>query len=209
MPPNQLKTIVLFDGQNLYHGAKTAWCPDPPVPGSPYSWPCYDVEALTKVFVERKPNRILAEIRFYTGVPTIYTDYFWHHFWNNKLRFLSSRGIYVYRGRVNPGGQEKGVDVSLATDLIWLTYEKKYDLAIIVSQDWDFGPAVGLAKKIARDQNRVLQFESAFIYESGRSGSPRGVPGTDWLHIPKAVYDNCRDATDYRPMPVGGRSSSS
>jgi len=39
-------------------------------------------------------------------------------------------------------GQEKGVDVSIAIDLIRLTHENAYDLGIIVSQDWDFGPAI-------------------------------------------------------------------
>lgn len=111
---------------------------------------------------------------------------------------MASRGIYVYRGRVNPGGQEKGVDVSLAIDLVQLAYEKQYDAAIIVSQDWDFGPAVAMARRIARDQGRRLFFESAFPYEQGRS-NPRGIPGTTWVHIDKALYDECHDPTDYRP----------
>ncbi len=167
------------------------------------------MEALAKALVEREPNRSLSEIRFYTGVPDPHRDYFWHQFWNNKLRYLLSKKIYVYRGRVNPGGQEKGVDVSLAIDLIWLTYEKKYDLAIIVSQDWDFGAAVALAKKIAKDQKRFLYFESAFIYEPYVTKSGRGVPGTKWIHINKMLYDSCRDPVDYRPKPAGGKASSS
>ena len=65
-------------------------------------------------------------------------------------------------GRVNAGGQEKGVDVSLALDLVRATYERQYEVAIIVSQDWDFGPAVRLAKEIAKAQDRRLVFESRF-----------------------------------------------
>jgi hypothetical protein len=122
---------------------------------------------------------------------------FWHGFWSNKLRYLRSRGIATCRGRVNPGGQEKGVDVSLAIDLISLTYEQRYDVAIIISQDWDFGPAIRLAKRIAKDQGRQLSFESAFPYEPGR-GNPRGVPGTTWVHIDRALHDACHDPTDYR-----------
>ena len=124
---------------------------------------------------------------------------FWHGFWSNKLRYLRSRpGVYVYRGRVNPGGQEKGVDVSLAVDLIELTYDQRYEAAIIVSQDWDFGSAIRLAKQIAQNQGRQLVFESAFPYRAGPI-SPRGVPGTVWFHIDKALYDSCFDPTDYRP----------
>ena len=56
---------------------------------------------------------------------------------------------------MNAGGQEKGVDVSLALDLVRATYERSYEAAIIVSQDWDFGPAVRLVKEIARVQDRA------------------------------------------------------
>ncbi|MBI4574269.1 MAG: NYN domain-containing protein [candidate division NC10 bacterium] len=192
-----MRTIVFFDGQNLFHLAKTAWAPRPSVPGSPDGWPSYDVEKLATALVSRVPNRVLSGVRFYPGVPDQSQDPFWHGFWSNKLRYLGSRGIHVYRGRVNPGGQEKGVDVSMAIDLVNLTYEQRYEVAILVSQDWDFGPAVKLAKRIARDQSRLLAFESAFPYEPGRS-APRGIPGTKWVPIDKRLYDGCHDPTDYR-----------
>ena len=197
---NGQRTIVFFDGQNLYHGAKDAWAPDPPLGPSPYSWPSYDVEKLAQALVGRVAGRVLTEIRFYTGVPDPLRgpkEKFWHGFWSNKLRYLGSQGIYVYKGRVNPNGQEKGVDVSLAIDLVRLTYDQAYEVAIIVSQDWDFGPAVKLAKEIARGQGRMLAFESAFPHGPG-SHSGRGVPGTQWVHIDKVTYDACHDPTDYR-----------
>lgn len=196
-----VRTIVFFDGQNLYHLAKDAWAPTPRVPSSPYGYPSYDVERLAANLVNRVPNRRLVQIRFYTGVPNPKhgrVAAFWQGFWNNKLRFLGSRGIYVYRGRVNPGGQEKGVDVSLAIDLIQLTYDAAYDVAIVVSQDWDFGAAIRLAKAIASGQSRKVEFESAFPYEVGII-NPRGIPGAAWVHIGKALYDACIDPTDYRP----------
>ena len=71
-------------------------------------------------------GRTLTETRFYTGVPDPSegpSQLFWHSFWSNKIRYLRSRGVYVYRGRVNAGWQEKGVDVSLAPDLVRATYE--------------------------------------------------------------------------------------
>ena len=37
--------------------------------------------------------------------------------------------MYVYRGRVNAGGQEKGVDVSLALDLVRATYDRQFEVA--------------------------------------------------------------------------------
>ena len=164
-----MRTIVLIDGQNLYHLARIAWAPVPADPSSPYSWPSYDVKALAARLTARLLQRNLDEIRFYTGVPAASVDRFWHNFWTNKCRHLRNQGVHVYTGRVNSARQEKGVDVSLALDLIQATHEQRYDAAIIVSQDADFGPAVRLAKKIAHSQGRYLQFESAFPVGAGRN----------------------------------------
>lgn len=196
-----MRGLVLFDGQNLYHLARKAWGSQPPSPASPYAWPSYDVEKLAQTLVARIPGRVLSEIRFYTGVPNPNAgaaQKFWHGFWTNKLRQLRSRGVHVYRGQINIGGQEKGVDISLAIDLVQATHEQRYEVAIIVSQDTDFGPAVRLAKTIAQSQNRQLAYESAFPVGPG-SLSQRGVPGTLWVPINQATYDACLDPTDYRP----------
>jgi len=189
-----------FLTDRISHLAKDAWAPTPHIENSRYGYPSYDVEELASALVARVAGRTLEQIRFYTGVPNPKDrkSTFWHGFWGNKLRYLGSRGIFVYRGRINPGGQEKGVDVTLAVDLVELTYDGKYDAAIIVSQDWDFGSAISLAKRIAQTQGRRLMFESAFPYQVGRGISPRGVPGTTWIHIDKILYDSCFDPTDYR-----------
>ena len=196
-----MRTLVLIDGQNLYHLARRAWVSGPFGQTSPYAWPSYNVEKLAQALVSGKAGRTLTEIRFYTGVPNPGagpSQRFWHGFWSNKLRYLRSKGIYTYRGRVSAGGQEKGVDVSLALDLVQATYEQRFEAAIIVSQDWDFGPSVRLAKQVAEGQNRVLVYESAFPVGPG-SRSSRGVPGTIWTPIDKTTYDSCHDPTDYRP----------
>jgi uncharacterized LabA/DUF88 family protein len=201
--------VVFFDGQNLYHGARDAWAPDPSLKvRTPYAWPSYDVEALAEALVQSESGRRLSQTRFYTGVPgsqlggprSQSRDDFWHEFWGNKLRHLSARGVHVYRGRINPGGQEKGVDVSIAIDLIHLTYQQAYDVAILVSSDSDLGPAVELAKKLCSDQGRVCDFESAFPYQQPHH-APRGVPGTVCRRISRETYDACRDPREYRGRP--------
>ena len=196
-----METIVFIDGQNLYYLAKDAWLGDRSDKASPYAWPSYDVEKLANALVAREPGRTLAEIRFYTGVPNPArgsSQRFWHDFWQNRLRYLRSQGVYTYRGQVSRGRQEKGVDVSLAIDLVQATHECRYQVAIIVSRDSDFGPAVSLSKSIAASQNRQLVFESAFPYGAG-SPSRRGIPGTIWTPIDQATYDACRDFRNYRP----------
>ena len=196
-----MRCIVFVDGQNLYHLAKDAWRTGA---SSTYSWPSYDIEKLSLALVNAVGGRTLAEIRFYTGVTNPKAgrrERFWHDFWSSKLRLMQNQGIYVYRGRINVGGQEKGVDVSLSIDLIQATHESRYETAIIVSQDSDFGPAVRLAKQIAKDQGRMLAFESAFPVGPG-AGSQRGIPGTTWRPIEKETYDACQDPRDYRPKKI-------
>ena len=196
-----MRTIVFIDGQNLYHLARKAWADprrSPDNRSSPYAWPSYDVEMLARALVLQTSGRTLEETRFYTGVPNRRADPFRHGFWSNKIGYLKSQGIYVYRGRVNTGGQEKGVDVSLAVDLVRATYDQRYEVAIIVSQDSDFGPAVRLSKEIAQEQERMLHFESCYPVGPG-SRSRRGIPGTKWVPIDQATYDACHDPRDYRP----------
>ena len=187
-----MRTLVFIDGQNLYRLALRAYGG-----GYPYHWPSYDVMKLALVLVSRVPGRTLVEVRFYTGVPTRSQDADWHGFWNNKLRALQRQGVIVYRQDLSVRGQEKGIDVRLAAELVQATAEQLYDLAIIVSQDADLAPAVALAREIAQGQNRSLDFESAFPPVPGRRNF--GIPNTTWVSIDKATYDSCLDPADYRP----------
>lgn len=189
-----MRTIVFIDGQNLFRLALLAWGEERTPETFRYSWPSYDVSKIAAAVTSRLPGRELTEIRFYTGVPDEYDDPRWHKFWTNKLFHLREQGVNVYRGQVR--GQEKGVDVSIAIDLVHATHEQRYDVAIIVSQDSDFGPAVRMAKRIAEAQGRNLRFESAYPSNARDRESP-GVPGTHWMPIDKAMYDSCFDPEDY------------
>ena len=194
-----MRTVVFFDGQNLFRSAKGTWGPSQPNSSSPYDWPSYVVKKLAQHLASLTPGRTLEEIRFYTGVhrKEVNSDQYW--FWTNKLDHLEAQEIYVYRGRVS-NNQEKGTDVSLAIDLIQATYDKRYEVAIIVSKDSDFGPAVALAKVIAKSQCRKLVFQSAFpVALNTPKKKKRGVPGTQWIYIDQAAYDTCRDWNDYCP----------
>ena len=179
-----MRTAVFIDGQNLYHLAMSAWADATGL--NRYTFPSYDIKKLAEELTARVPD---------PGSPPV-SNRFWHGFWTNKLRAMANQGVVIYKGRINRG-QEKGVDVRLALDVVHLTYENRYDCGIIVSQDWDFGSAVSLAKTIASGQSRTLSFDSAFPFDNNNT-SPRGIPGTNWVHIDKPLYDSCYDPKDYR-----------
>lgn len=58
-------------------------------------------------------------------------------------KFLQDAGLVVI-------SKEKGVDVLLATDLIKDAFRNKYDIALLVSGDSDFVPAVDLVQSLKK-----------------------------------------------------------
>jgi len=105
-------------------------------------------------------------------------------------------------------GQEKGIDVRLALDVVRLARENKYDVAVIFSQDQDLSEVAMEVRSIAREQDRWIKLACAYPV-SPTSVNRRGITGTDWIHIDRATYDACLDLNDYRPKaPPGGGTPS-
>ena len=162
------RAIVFFDGQNLYHAARHSFG---------YSYPNYDPIALAAA-VCKAQGWELAEVRFYTGVPDREDEPFWNHFWTNKLAHLGRRGatVYsrslVYRNKVVRlpdgkehsylSGEEKGIDVRIAIDVIGLAWQSAYDVAVIFSQDQDLSEVAREIRAISRRQGRWIKIASAF-----------------------------------------------
>lgn len=95
-------------------------------------------------------------------------------------------------------GQEKGVDVRIALDIVRFALEGSYDVALIFSQDQDLTEAVQDVKKISMLQDRWIKPACAFP-TSPTVQKTRGINGTDWIRIDRATYDACVDPNDYRP----------
>ncbi len=98
-------------------------------------------------------------------------------------------------------GEEKGVDVRLALDVIRLAHAGAYDVALIFSQDQDLSEVAAEIRYIAREQFRWIKIASAFP-RSPASRNRRGINKTDWIPIDRALYDTCLDPRDYRPPRV-------
>jgi len=95
-------------------------------------------------------------------------------------------------------GQEKGVDIRIALDIVRLAHRRAYDVALLFSQDQDLSEAADELRTVAREQERWLKIASAFPW-SPTSRKRRGIDKTDWIPIDRATYDGCLDARDYRP----------
>ncbi len=76
--PAEKRAIAFFDGQSLYHAAKSAFG---------YSHPHYDPNSLAEAICHIKGWN-LAETRFYTGMPKPADDLEWNSFWALKLLMM-------------------------------------------------------------------------------------------------------------------------
>lgn len=200
------RAVVFVDGQNLFHAAREAFG---------YTYPNYDVLALAAELCALQ-GWSPAEVRFYTGIPDASDDAFWHHFWTHKLAAMGRQGVVVfsrslrYRNRTVTlpdgtqhtflTGEEKGIDVRIALDVIALAHRRAYDVALVLSQDQDLSEAAQEIRTIAREQHRWIKIASAYP-QSPTSRNRRGINKTDWIQIDRALYDGCLDRRDYRPPP--------
>jgi uncharacterized LabA/DUF88 family protein len=201
--PRLRRAITFVDGQNLYHCTRETFG---------YSYPNYDVLALSKAVCSLRAWT-LSQVRFYTGFPDAKDDQRWNTFWSKKLLAIKRQGVWVfsralrYRNReiaLSGGvtlthrlGEEKGIDVRIAIDLIRLAHRNAYDVAVVFSQDQDLSEVADEIRVISNEQRRWIKMASAFPF---REGAPncRGINGTDWIKLDRAMYDACMDPKDYR-----------
>jgi len=202
--PSTKRTVAFVDGQNLYHGARESFG---------YTYPNYDAPALAAAICREK-GWDLVGVRFYTGVPDLSDDPFWHYFWSGKLAVMGRQpGVCVfsrvrYRNQVVTlpdgtqftflKGEEKGIDVRIAVDVIRMAHRREFDVALVFSQDQDLSEVATEVSQISREQARWIKTASAFP-RSPTTRNRRGINNTDWIPIDRAVYDACLDLRDYRP----------
>jgi uncharacterized LabA/DUF88 family protein len=201
--PALKRCVVFIDGQNLYHCVRETFG---------YSHPNYDVLKLARTVCERE-GWLLSEARFYTGVPDARDDAQWNSFWSKKLLAVTRQGVHVYsrplryRNRViklSGGttlttriGEEKGIDVRIAIDIIRLAHRNAYDVALVFSQDQDLSEVADEVRVIAKEQRRWIKMASAFPFTPAAPNC-RGINKTDWVKIDRNTYDACVDPFDYR-----------
>jgi uncharacterized LabA/DUF88 family protein len=204
--PSLKRAVTFVDGQNLFHAARAAFG---------RSYPDYDVQALSQRICAEQGWALL-QARFYTGIPDASDDPYWNHFWIGKLRAMSWRKTHVFSRRLRYrnrrvtlpdgskfsylAGEEKGVDVRIAIDVIRMAHRREYDVALIFSQDQDLSEVASEIRAIAGEQDRWIKIASAYPV-SPTVPEARGINKTDWIPITRAVYETCLDPRDYRGKP--------
>lgn len=202
--PAEKRAISFFDGQNLFRHAMAAFG---------HYHPNYDPLKLHKTVCHAQGWKPVG-CRFYTGVPSREDSEMWHGYWASRFLAMRRADILVewralhYRTEevdLPDGtkkrilvGQEKGIDIRLALDLIRLVRQGHLDVGIIFSQDQDLCEVVEEVKDIARQQNKWVKLVCAFP-AGPRATAKRGIDKTDWFRMDQAFYEACLDPRDYRP----------
>jgi uncharacterized LabA/DUF88 family protein len=197
------RAVAFIDGQNLFHHACTAFG---------YLHPNYDIQKLVDAVVNAEGWNLTGTY-FYTGVPDAGDNPKWNRFWTNKLAAMGRQGITVfsrplrYRNKVVslPSGgthsflsaEEKGIDLRIALDVIGKAVRNEYDVALVFSQDQDLSEVADEIRVLSKQQGRWIKMACAYPF-SPTVRNKRGINGTDWIKITRAMYDPCIDPKDYR-----------
>jgi hypothetical protein len=174
--PVKKRVISFIDGQNLFHAVRESFG---------YTYPNYDVLALSKAVCSAH-GWSLEEARFYTGIPDTIDD-------PKCVVTLPDGSTHSFLA-----GEEKGIDVRMALDIIRISHRKELDVAVIFSQDQDLSEVAKEIRTIAVEQNRWIKIACAFPY-SPTTRNRRGIDKTDWIKIDRATYDACLDRRNYWP----------
>lgn len=150
----------------------------------------------------------LAQVRVYRGLPSPEREPFaagansrqadaWQR---TNVVTTVRRPLRYPRGWPATPAQEKGIDVSLAIDVLRLALERKYDFGVLFSSDTDLVPAL----------EALAELKLARLEVAAWTGTPRlRLPGTGlpWCHyLTRADYLSVVDPTDYtKPPPPAAR----
>lgn len=197
---------VFIDYHNTYRSARSIYHEDI----GPHMLGQVDPGALGRLLVDRGPDeRQLVEVRVYRGLPSSKHDpkaygaaraqlATWER---NPLVSTVTRPLrYPIDYPASPA-EEKGVDVSLAVDLVMGAAKGVYDVGIVMSLDTDLRPAI---ETVMNDLHGI-RVEVAAFNRPDRHCPRLSIAGTKlWCHwIQPDDYAQVTDEHDYR---IGARS---
>lgn len=213
---NTTKVVVFFDWQNVYNRARDAFFDRTQDPHTAGQTDAVDLaEMLLKKARESRPDESLEleQVRIYRGRPTQQHDTKGYNaFQRQDGRWRRNNKIHtIYRDLKYPTDwgeidcvekpREKGIDVALAIDLVTLARDGAYDLAILMSADYDLLPAVDYVqfRHVVRGETPSIQVAAWKSDQTGRPLRLKSQSYSLWCHwLDRTDYYSAEDVTDYR-----------
>jgi hypothetical protein len=194
---------VLVDAQNVYRDARRAFHNEDDPSSFGQIWPHKLAELLAGRGAEDDPHpRVVTEVRAYTGFPSSSRQpkgYGAHM--KQRAAWLATGVVVRPRPLRYPPNwpaapaQEKGIDVSLAVDLVIGGARRFYDVAIVVSTDTDLAPAL----EAVCDLQRAWGTPRVEVASWKPTQKRLRVDGfAIWCHwLDQADYESVHDPTNY------------
>lgn len=167
------RTVVLVDGFNLYHGPRAS-------SGRRYLW--LDLQQLSEALL--KPDQVLVAVHYFTVM--VRNDPDGHKRQDVYLQALDrhSDRLTIHLGRFQQRRarcpecranhlthEEKESDVALAAQLLEIAAARTAYVAILISGDSDFVPAVASARRVNPDLRIVAVFPPQRVSDALRAVS--------------------------------------
>jgi uncharacterized LabA/DUF88 family protein len=156
------QVVVYIDGQNFFHGLES-WGLD----GKSFNFKSY-ATSITE-------GKTLVAIKYYGAKYPKRLSLRKHNADDAFFKSLERMGVTVVEGKFKiddstgrPIAREKGVDVRLATDLIFDAVFGTYDHAYVLSSDTDLVPAIEQTKKQFKEK-KIFNFSFQRLQEFIRS----------------------------------------
>ena len=204
------RVVVFLDYQNVYHRARGSFFAGTnPAPPLGHVHPLKVGELLCDLGRSKDPGRSLEGLRVYRSQPD----------WRSGKTLESASKVQMTRWRRTAGvkvcarpmhyrettrkgkphwaGEEKGIDVMLAVDLVDMARTDAYDTAVVFSVDTDLLPAIEAAVRMGK------RIETAtWLGPGDNRGALRIKHRNLWNHyLDQSHFDLVRDDTDYATPP--------
>lgn len=209
--PKKERVAVLFDYENVHRTAHNRYTSY----GTPIHSTAFNPIALAeKVVAKRSRPSALTSVRIYRGRPVpahqpIPASAFdiQKSAWEQDPRVLMrTRDLKYTFDDLDPSifrAQEKGIDVSLAIDLVEAAMNNTYDAMIVFSCDTDLLPALELVKKIQQSHMEIACWNGAnplWLREGLSQNPPRHFPYCHFLN--EDDFDACRELSASNLMAI-------
>lgn len=193
------RVALFIDGQNCYRGARRAYC------GAAAPARCGQVHPHLlghHLCAQSEAQRRLVAVRIYRGLPSRVRD--------PKGYGAAQRQVAAWRREplvdvwtrplsYAPDGtaREKGVDTKIAVDMVLMAQRNQFDVAVLVSDDTDFMPAIDAVVEIK--QSIAACEVATWVPPNGRCPpSPRVRGEHIRMHtLREHDYRALEDPTDY------------
>ncbi len=149
--PADSRVVVFIDGSNCYHSIKELFDIHDNV--------TIGASGFEKIIKEIVGNRVLIGVYYYNA--SLDRGFNEEVYWKQQkffsdLRKLPGWHVVMCRMKKDTSSKEpvyvvKGDDINIATDMVGLAYENAYDIAILVSGDGDFVPAIKRVQKLGKN----------------------------------------------------------